>query len=103
MCIHNIVKNRGVWESIIHTRQHSYSVLKKNIRILPVGIQRDSSVFCKGTDGVTVTMDLAKTRLPMCELQQSYRLSSYEVGTNAKVIRGALVRAGLLSVGAVFW
>mmetsp|Transcript_29290 Transcript_29290/g.66347 ORF Transcript_29290/g.66347 Transcript_29290/m.66347 type:complete len:106 (-) Transcript_29290:566-883(-) len=35
MCIHDILKGRGIWENLFHTRRTSYHVVKKYTRIFP--------------------------------------------------------------------
>lgn len=99
MCIHNILKNRGVWERIIHTRQHSYYVMKKSIRILPAGCRRDSTLFCKSTDGVTITVDLAKTRLPLGKHRSECTPTPGNRDKHSIRKRGSIVRTGLFCNG----
>ncbi|EKX49518.1 hypothetical protein GUITHDRAFT_151391 [Guillardia theta CCMP2712] len=48
MCIHDILKGRGIWENLFHTRRTSYHVVKKYTRIVPS--KTNSSHWQKETD-----------------------------------------------------
>jgi hypothetical protein len=99
MCIHNILKSRGVWEHLVFTRQHTYSVLKKYIKIVPAGNQREFFTAENQADGVVVTMDLTKIRLPHSARRAIKGLSA-KPSHKYTGIRGRRIRSGMLSCAA---
>ena len=64
MCIHDIVKGRNVWAHTFHTRWHTYILTKKNLRILPRGMEKVATPSPKD-DGMVIVIDLVRLDTPL--------------------------------------
>eukprot|EP00961_Rhodomonas_salina_P209165 2823062-Rhodomonas_salina.1 len=69
MCIHEIDASRGSWQRTFHTRQHSYLVTQRPLRIVPAAasmyfFRRSEKTGADSTPGFVVVMEKEKRRLP---------------------------------------
>ena len=101
MCIHNILKNRGAWQHVFYTRQRTYSVLRKFVKIVPTNQRGEFSTAENQADGVVVIVDMERTRLP----HGVRRLQSEKRTPRVKkqcITRGRGIRSGASECGAAF-